>query len=1421
MPLQILLSHTGEILEVDSGTFESLDDFKDWVSTHSKVATQDQITLTSAGKPVKFQGLSTEKEIFVYDRRIVQPSSPGSSKSTQYEVSVPPKYNVSRTPDTIADQNDLQAWRDLFMQRRSWALKVVDDCSAMSLEAQKRFTEVDIINRGVETAVMNLDKHVKALDQKNADTQTWAAEVQQEQELAGADWNYSVSRLQSIPATAEMIKFITGNEPGRGQKGPNSLEYLVDTDEVKRSVKLVRSVASRVVKNSQSLATKVHNVFNKADDMYAKVEEGIQKALVGRITEPVQLMEDIEAIAKKVSNDYENVLGYSDTPKNVSLASKSALLHTKNFLPILSKRSMEMDGILRGAVEARNLIAAESFKAMREIGTLTSMVGEANSALAAMELDDNVLDAFHLLSFVNSLPITYASFLAEAIRRREWNDKVKLDSSTLANEMASFQDEEAKRRRKWQKSTGTSLWGDKTEKDVSGLEVNLVGVEDEWPEVRRQDLEDMLEILQAQNPKSSVVGDIAKIISELDNPTKQQSKRAKAFKAGSIHEAALGRSTLLTRGDDDLIRVIQEEKQKTESKLKTAESRVRRLEDLLHRQSQMTRASNGNIFPPSGNPSPDLQNTANPLASPRLGDDQSRRSSVSSRRFSANQGADEKGFQQKLLSIEAELIAERERAAGLEKEVSARKTASESMKSQVEEANSTKKDLMANFDAQQREFVEERKSLEGEIKRLKAKLEELEDEMDRYLGSRENEKSSIDDRVRSLQDELERVRKEAIEDSQKSQGQVEFLRDEAKKEREFKVTLETQLQNLRQENRDLKVRAENAEAETQLQIKALRDVHSQLSPTSAVPGDVGALATALGALSGDLVTELYSAKSDAAIIKSDRDATQAAITNIRSELESVKEKLSAQESETHELRESLAEERAKFTALEAELSDERLQLSTLRTKISDGETGSESLRTRLEEEERKVTIMSEDLAARQSRLGGLEEELRSVQEKYHSSQEKHDHLATRFEARSSRAKDLTQRVYSQNDRLCRLLERLSYSVTREADSMIIQRIPRPERSNANDSSDPGSTIRRSISGAVTRKSMADSGDLDLLYWMNNDDPEVESERYEAYMNAIGSFDIEAFCEVITKRVKDMEYTAKKYSKDARAYRDKSHAAQKEAHEKIAFKNFKEGDLALFLPTRNQATGAWAAFNIGAPHFFLKEQESHKLRTRDWLLARIHKIEDRVVDLSKSMSGNHLLPSSDRRSLTSNGGDSFEDDNPFDLSDGLRWYLIDASEEKPGAPSTPGLGKSTVASTHVDATGSIRRSKKSSSSGMDGINKTLSKSLDSRRGSNNSKKSAPLAATLDRTGSGATDTASLKAPATTQAAGAAESSEAQMVGSNSRQDGNGSGDTVALNNTENNPKPSATPVGTSPAKKSMIWESLWSLDLSLESGKNKK
>ncbi|ESZ93618.1 hypothetical protein SBOR_5996 [Sclerotinia borealis F-4128] len=1306
---------TTSIINADKSS--SLDNFKSWVAKHTPIAASDHISLTAAAKAVRFQVLSSEKEIFVYDRRIIQQSSISSAKSLIFEIPLPPKYTVSQPPDSITNEKNLQAWKDLFAERRSWAMKVVDDCAAMSDQAQQRYIETEVITRCVDTAVSNLEKHVRTLDQKNAEIQHYVEEMQK-LNTTGADWEASISRLKSLPATPDVIKFITGRDLPRTQRRA-TLEDLVDIEEIKRSGKLLRDVATNLERNSVEAGQAVDEVMRRIDHLIEKVEKSPARAAIPHAQEPISLMEDIEAISRKVNTDCETILDCTNTPKNISQASKSALLHTEKFLPTLCKRALEMEEMMQNVTKLRNFTAVSSLEFMYDIASLTTMLAEVNGRFAALELDGDGFDALQLISMLDTLPVTYASFLAEAVRRSEWDEKVRSDSSALANEMVNFQEEETRRRRKWQKNNGATLWGEKSERQVMALEVNLHGEEDDWPQASRRDIEEIFEILRADGSQSPIVSDISKIISDLNNPTRQQSKRANAFKAGSIHEAALGKSALLMRGDDDLLKNLQDEKSKIENKLKTAESRVRRLEDLLHRQTQISRNSAGNGFQIPNNPGPDVQIATNNLASPRLNDD-SRLSSISSRRFSAIRGEEEKVFQQKLLSLETELIAERERTSGLEKEIAAKNISTNELKSQLEEVNSMKQDLSENFKAQQRDFLEERKSLEVEIKRLKARLEELEDEMDRYLGSRENDKSDVDDRVRILQEELDKLRKDTAAEAQKAQGQVDFLRNDAKLQRETNETLERQMQNLREEKKELMSRTIKAESASEDQLKALQDIHLQLSPKLRMPQEFTALSGSLTNKSLTLVSELENTKRDYNVAKSQRDDAEATISELRAELTEYKEKFAIEEKESQNQREGLASEKAKFSALEVELTDERLQLSSLRMKMADGETGSEALRSRLEEEEQKVTSLSEDVAGQLSRIGSLEEELRSHQEKHQFAQERSERLNNRFDSCTSRAKDLTQRVYSQNDKLVRLLERLSYSVTKENGSMIIQKLPKPDRSvNGNDSSDPGNKIRRSMSGSTTMKAMIDSGDLDLLYWMHNDDPEAEAEKYDAYINSIGSFDVDNFCEVIAKRVRDMEYTAKKYSKDARSYREKSHRAQKEAHEKIAFKNFKEGDLALFLPTRNQSTGAWAAFNVGAPHYFLREQDSHKLRSRDWLLARIHKIEDRVVDLSKSMA--------DGRSFASTGGDSFEDDNPFDLSDGLRWYLIDAAEEKPGAPSTPGLAKSTVASANIDATATIRRSNKSSSGGAEGLNKTLAKSLDSRRSSSNSKKALPVSA----------------------------------------------------------------------------------------------
>ncbi|KAG8911221.1 oligomeric, coiled-coil, peripheral membrane protein, partial [Tulasnella sp. 408] len=92
---------------------------------------------------------------------------------------------------------------------------------------------------------------------------------------------------------------------------------------------------------------------------------------------------------------------------------------------------------------------------------------------------------------------------------------------------------------------------------------------------------------------------------------------------------------------------------------------------------------------------------------------------------------------------------------------------------------------------------------------------------------------------------------------------------------------------------------------------------------------------------------------------------------------------------------------------------------------------------------------------------------------------------------------------------------------------------------------------------------------------------------------LAAFDLEAFTETMNKTGS----TIRKWQKQCKEYRER-------ARGKIAYRNFQKGDLALFLPTRNSETRPWAAFNG-----HLRDQLQH----REWVVARITSITERVVD----------------------------------------------------------------------------------------------------------------------------------------------------------------------------------------------------------------
>ncbi|KAF1947828.1 hypothetical protein EJ02DRAFT_333419 [Clathrospora elynae] len=1287
MSLQIAVAHTGQRLDADPVAFSSVDALKYWISRTTEIAPESQILLTTQGKQVKLQTLLTEKQIFVFSRELS--NNPQATIST---TPLPDAFIPEDPPNTLADNTDLRAWQALFQARRDWAFALLERSHSMSRIASKHFAEQVTIEKGTQVAVGNHDAHIKGLEQRYQAAKEWYDGVEKEagDNLQRLDADFE--QLGAIPANLQFTRFLAkdmrcAQTTPSTRKTAQSLQAFLDVEAVKKAKGTSKRVREAFGKRMGSMSTQLEKIGAEYSELLNAVGQSQSRSIVDDSEEPARLYNEIDAVAKKVESDFEHVMGLEASSKSVAQVSKMALLHTRNFLPAINEYSVEMSDLVRRAVEQKNSAMRNAVESMQGIANIESVIATMNAELEQINIPQEGIAAFELISLVGRLPYVYGTLLVEAVRRREWMDRIEKDTSSLAEEMATFKEEEERRRKRWLKPIADVVNLEAVQGGALGFEMNVQPEKNIWPAVSREDLQYYLKSLQGLQGQTSEAEALSQAIKDLDRPTKQQMKRAKNFKMGSVHEPAFGNgSRLMARGDDEL-RVLKEANTKLEDELKGSKSRVRRLEDLLHRQNHVSRLSIGGAPPSFGLPSPGEPSTPTiETASPRHQGEHSRRSSISSRRFSANTGQEDK---RRVIRLEQELAVEKEARANLEKVAQARKDDDAEQQRRFEEAMSTKNNIMENMRAQQREFADERRSLEDEIRAYKSKIEEAEDELDRVLGSRDNERTGVDARVQDLVCELERARKEATEQSRQADERI--------------LTLEAELSDC------------NA-VKTQ-ERESLTAAFNNLSPGAKIPDDHSALIAQLEDLAIRSLNHQKELEQAVAIAKSDN---QNAHTKIEEQEHDFKHQIAEHEKEAASLREEFDVEQARVASITAELEEERGHLHYLRTKFAEGETGSEALRKRVEEEEAEVGRLKVELAEKSSHANSLDVELMRVEKKLRKYEEAD---TSRIQQRMHRAKDLSQRLYTQHERLVRLLESLGFIITHEDGEMVLQRASRLGSSTV--MTDTSAGLSRSTTApypSPLKRYLEDVGDPSFLQWTEATTPEEEDQRYQDLVDKLQLFNLEAFSDAIVKRMRDMEHTARKWQKEARAYRDKAHRFQADAQDKIAYRAFKEGDLALFLPTRNNAHRPWAAFNVGAPHFFLREQDSHQLQGKEWLVARITKVEERIVDLSKTLDGAPRA-SLDGRSIASSNAVSFEDDNPFELSDGLRWYLLDATEQKAMAPGTPGIkGAVTVKSSLETGQGEMQRAKKKSS--MDPATQ-LGKSLDSRRSSGTSKKGVPL------------------------------------------------------------------------------------------------
>ena len=1321
MSFNILHAHTGASYTTNPKTYASLDDLRTWIVGKTGVQAAHQILMTARGKQVKLQTLATDSEVFLYDRSILASTTSASkilpaskSLSTLTAVEDPPK-----SPPKVDTLDGIQA---IIKKRRDWALQVSDSARSGLAEILQYGREINVVLRGTTIAVENIRQHITNLKPKYEETKSWADQICEEQASICDRWRSSYDKLADIPVEDEFSTCIIGGiealkrSKARSTSNGMTLQDYVTEFDLEGVNNMAGTIAHRFRTRAADLQMNYHSVVDEAKDF---IDEYYQTTgLADNVdTEPSsRLFEEIELLSKKMGSDYQHILGLSPDPKAFAQALKVSQLHKANFIPSILQTAGEIAQVADQLHRQKQDVIRSSIQFLQQLSLLESRVSLVHSKLAKLDVEPDAADVFDLLNFVIRLPSIYGRCLIEYVRRREWIEEMQSTPASKQRDAAMRKEEEIRRRTSWKKDTDGMLeftdLGNLGLDDASGRTTP----DREKSFATREDVYRYLEYLRPVDRFKDVLQELDEAAKVFVPASRQHSRMPVAFKKGSLHEASQGRNAITLPADNQGLQDLQIEKLKVDEKLRSAESRIRKLEDLLHRQSQLPRPPSSGGFNPGNAPtferhvtSP-VPNFTSALSKARdLG---SRRSSTSSRRVSQNMDPEEKSLAHRIVSLEAELIAQKAESKDLKQNAAARLNAEENLKSQAREAIATKEDLLSNMEAQQHEFDNERRLLEEENSKLNLRLEELEDEFDRVLNNDEHE-----GKLHALQDEVDRARQEIQEIEEARNDELESHRD--------KISILEQTihgQNVRNDELATTIDRFRHQFDDQknaqtYQHQSLKTTYQHVANDENAPDSFSALVDAL---------EVVAFKAMA-----HQREIEAALRSLQAEHAGLEQRLEAQDQESFGLRRQLGSSEREMnslrdvsTSLQTRLDSAVTELDDLQSELKSMKAHSENLERQIIEEVNAHQDISKKFTSLQGYHGDLDDQLREKIEDLTGLQQKHDDSRAFYQVQAVRAQELSRRLQMQIESLRKLLELVGYMITKQEGSMVIQKIPKSISAASTTLNDPSMSMRRSLSGTLpTRAELEALIDSDALHWATTEDPEQAAMRYEEFVKTASDFDIDAFDEAIYKRVKDIEHIARKWQREAKAYRDKAHRAQSDAHERIALRSFKEGDLALFLPTRDQATKPWAAFNVGAPHYFLREQDSHKLGKRDWLIARISKVEERVVDLSKSMNG--LKASGDRRSAAS--AVPLNDENPYELSDGLRWYLLDAAEEKPGAPISIGTGKATVAMAKeeepIKASIGIKKA-----SDRNEATKTLARSLDSRRSSTNSRKSLVANAT---------------------------------------------------------------------------------------------
>ncbi|CAN6651282.1 hypothetical protein TRVA0_025S00430 [Trichomonascus vanleenenianus] len=757
---------TGAVSQLNPDQFVSLEDLRKWIAKNEEIPSECQLLLTKRSVQVKLEDLVDGQQVYLYDKALI-------AESRRLSLAPLETAPVTAMPSLGSTGNSIVELAASFVARSKWAVEVLSQAHERAQEIEQVAAQTEVIRSGIEIAVANLHSHSNQLERSYYHKVEFARELEENFGKCH-DWEPLYRKLGQV----------------KGQDD-TPLARWVDEKRVRRSYAECSEAIHESKSQINSVSVEVIELVNQGHSLEKSVKtwasHGGDNAPRGASKLKYKdLIQDIELVVSRVEKDSEYVASLDDTPNNHKNAKRLAALHDKEFLPQVVSVMKDIQERLRVWTQYKAQCQEKGVDYLRHVSQIQYKTSQVKPKLSELGRTlSRAEDARVVVAETIDLPYLYGIYLVEQVRRSRWLDQMKSMVSESAEALATWKQEESKRRRAWYKFCGQTLSDMKTragvdasirvehgDEDLPEVDINIrdreygeaviitpQDVDQYFAQLLNVGLSECHDMLREEYEQMLKKQDRKKLFSPANKAAAMCSRQflqlgdSQVFKGGSVMDGGGSSSS-----SSQLV-------SQQEAKIKAYETRIRKLEALLHRQQY--NASKGSDWSGMATPVPGSSFANAPLTPPvghaRGASDGAIGASMppylANRQVSPPPGNNDK--MQKLLErikqLEQQHTKNTERIAVLENTNQSLRNTVNKVNQDKKAIESVKNDLLANMAAQESDFGRERRGLNQEISELKLRIEELEEEVEREVDNSNEVELKQENEIMRLKKHLDAV----------------------------------------------------------------------------------------------------------------------------------------------------------------------------------------------------------------------------------------------------------------------------------------------------------------------------------------------------------------------------------------------------------------------------------------------------------------------------------------------------------------------------------------------------------------------------------------------------------------------------------------------------------------------------------------